>query len=393
MTTVENFNASVGGAFSRARAWMDERKERKADARARRIRERGHDSRFWLLSIPATATLCAAFVEVYWAVLFCIQATGRLDNDWAVSFGTAQAASGAWHFTFDIRSVPVLIGLVAATVPIVMWSMVWLPVQMKARGTGRWRRTTMICAGLLANALVIVSGTVVMNSNRQEQVRAGLVTEQTADAQRGVLAAHVQDLRDELSSLTNNRSTYVSTAASVGAAAYEHDYVVQARATHDVRLPLLERALGAAHRADELKREISAARVTVATAAPAAASAVHVEDHAGVGLDTFATYANVYRPPFVALICTTIGIFGTWWWVGLAEAMSQHNVSLSGWAREDQRIEDLRHEASIIAEPMKPHREELRDADTKEIIVDKDGDVAVKVKEHLRKKKAKTASP
>src|ERR1051325_5647961 len=97
----------------KAAAFLRERKERAEERKAAKAREQrhGHDSRFWLLSIPAAATLCAAFVEGYWAVLFCIQATGRLDNDWAVAFGTGQAASGAWHFAFDIRSVPVLIGL------------------------------------------------------------------------------------------------------------------------------------------------------------------------------------------------------------------------------------------------------------------------------------------
>jgi hypothetical protein len=397
MTTVEDFTSGLGDAYSRARAWLDERKERKAEARLRRLRERGHDSRFWLLSIPATATLCAAFVEVYWAVLFCIQATGRLDNDWAVSFGTAQAASGAWHFTFDIRSVPVLIGLVAATVPIVMWSMVWLPVQMKARGTGRWRRTTMICAGLLANALVIVSGTVVMNSNRQEQVRAGQVVEQQAGQNRSAIQGRIDSLTADLNTAMNNHNPYLAQAASVGALsgarAWHDGYVVPAQREHAPNELQIEHAEGAAAAAAALVARRDALRAQLAAAPTQAAVAAHVTDNAGVGLDTFATYANVYRPPFVALICTIIGIFGTWWWVGLAEAMNSHNVSLSGWAPEDHRIEDLRDEASVVAQPMDRQRTELRDHDSGEVIIDKDGDLASRVKEHTRKKRGKDGKP
>jgi hypothetical protein len=190
----------------RAGAMLRERKERAAEKRAAKHHHTdGHESRFWLLSIPATATLCAAFVEVYWATLFCIEATGSLNNDWAMAVGAGQPLSGSWHFAFDIRSVPVLIGLVAATIPIVMWSMVWLPVQMKARGTGRWRRVTMITAGLLANALVIVSGTVVMNSNRQEQVRAGQVVEQQAGQNRAAIQAQIDSVNGDLARLTDRR--------------------------------------------------------------------------------------------------------------------------------------------------------------------------------------------
>lgn len=367
----------IENARLRGIAWLRERREKAEERKAakRATQRHGHDSRFWLLSIPATATLCAAFVEVYWAVLFCIQATGRLENDWAVAFGTGQAASGAWHFAFDIRSVPVLIGLVAATVPIVMWSMVWLPVQMKARGTGRMRRATMITAGLLANALVIVSGTVVMNSNRQEQVRAGQVVEQQAGQGRAQLQSQIDGITADLNTMFNNRNAYMAQAASVGAARWNSTYVTQARTSNDPRLPMIERALGAAQAADDARTRRDVLRTQLAAAPTQAAVAAHVNDTAGVGLDTFATYANVYRPPFVALICTIIGIFGTWWWVGLAEAMNSHNVSLSGWAPEDHRIEDHSNETPIVVETdtkgrvkMKPPRRKFTDADTGEEI-------------------------
>jgi hypothetical protein len=358
------------GIRLRAGTILRERKERAAERKAeKRIHGDGHESRFWLLSIPATATLCAAFVEVYWATLFCIEATGSLNNDWAMAVGAGQPLSGSWHFAFDIRSVPVLIGLVAATIPIVMWSMVWLPVQMKARGTGRWRRVTMITAGLLANALVIVSGTVVMNSNRQEQVRAGQVVEQQAGQNRAAIQAQIDSVNGDLARLTDRRvnNEYAATAANVGADAYRQAYMSpEALARSPVeRRDIIVRALGAASRADALRAQRTQLIGQLAAAPTTAAVAAHVEDHAGVGLDTFATYATVYRPPFVALICTIIGIFGTWWWVGLSEAMSRHNVSLSGWAPEDHRIEDLRAEDAIVPQPMMPPEEVIEDGKTK----------------------------
>lgn len=470
---------------------MKERWNRFREARARLKTENaalhshhGH-GRFFLLHIPTLATICAAIVEVYWAILFCIEATGSIDWNYETAAGTADreaaqaqitaaadnaratidtlaasvdatpeqlnaaandaqqaaqalaaavsengitpaytqayaelvaavdaaqpadvaaaaeaarsavdatattAATNApllnpdiWNFAFSTHW-PVFVGLVCATIPIVMLSMVWLPVQFAMRGAGRWRRGTVILCGLLANVLVIVSGTVVMNYNRQDQVREALVVEQTADANRVMLAASVEDLRAELDTLMNHRSTYVATAASVGATAYERDYVAQARATNDPRLPLLERALGSARRADELRQQIQAARAAVATAAPAAASASNVEDTVGRELNTFAQYVEVWRPPFVAVICTLIGIFGAWWVLALIQGINPKDVLRSGWADEGHRIEDLREQEPVAAQPMRPTREVVTDAETGEELI------RITPKPHWRKQKGR----
>lgn len=374
----------------RAGQMMRERKERAAEKRAAKAAERrqgGHDSRFWLLSIPATATLCAAFVEVYWATLFCIEATGSLDGSWSTSLGSAQAAAGAWHFVFDIRNVFVLVGLIAATIPIVMWSMVWLPVQMKARGHGRWRRTTMIVAGLLANALVIISGTVVMNSNRQDQVRAQLVTEQSADQGRAALVAQRDAIHQRWATLTDSSNTTLQAQAARAGTAGWASYIATARqqlaagTISQQRFDLIERAQGSAVAAEAYQQQMDAMTGRIAASAPVAATQAVVQDNVGIGLNTFAQYATVYRPPFVALICTIIGIFGAWWWVGLAEAMDRHSISLSGWADEAHRIEDLRAEEPVTAQPMKPPREVVTDAETGEELI------RVTPKPHWRKRK------
>ena len=237
-------------AGSMLREWQEKREERKAQKQAAAAlhSEHGH-GRFFLLTVPATATIFAAIVEVYWAFLFCIEATGHLLLDFSTAVGSDAASTGAWHFAFTVNSVAVLIGLACATVPIVMISMVWLPVQFTMRGTGRWRRGTMIFCGLLANILVIVSGTVVMNGNRQEQVREGVVAEQTAAQGRAAIDARLAFEQEQLRLALNNSNPYLNQAANVGAAEWERSYVAQARATNDPRLPQLERALGAARAA------------------------------------------------------------------------------------------------------------------------------------------------
>lgn len=352
---------------STLREWKEKREEQKAQKQAAAAinSEHGH-GRFFLLTVPATATICAAIVEVYWAFLFCIEATGHLLVDWSTSVGSDTAASGAWHFAFTVNSVAVLIGLVCATIPIVMISMVWLPVQFTMRGTGRWRRGTMIFCGLLANLLVIVSGTVVMNGNRQEQVRESVVVEQTAAQGRAAIDARLAFEQEQLRLALANSNPYLNQAANVGAAEWERSYVAQARATNDPRLPQLERALGAARAADERRANIERLTVERATAAPEAATATNVEDEAGATLNQFSQAVQVWRPPFVAFICTLVGIFGAWWTLALMQGLNPRDVLRSGWADEGHRIEDLREQEAIVPQPMTPQREAVYDAETGE---------------------------
>lgn len=371
-------------AGSMLREWQEKREERKAQKQAAAAlhSEHGH-GRFFLLTVPATATIFAAIVEVYWAFLFCIEATGHLLLDFSTAVGSDAASTGAWHFAFTVNSVAVLIGLACATVPIVMISMVWLPVQFTMRGTGRWRRGTMIFCGLLANILVIVSGTVVMNGNRQEQVREGVVAEQTAAQGRAAIDARLAFEQEQLRLALNNSNPYLNQAANVGAAEWERSYVAQARATNDPRLPQLERALGAARAADERRANIERLTIERATAAPEAATAATVEDTAGRTLNEFATAVQVWRPPFVAFICTLVGIFGSWWVLALMQGLNPRDVMRSGWADESHRIEDMREQEAVKPQPMKPAREVVTDAETGEELV------KVKPKEYWRKRKGK----
>lgn len=371
-----NFRETLEAARLRAAAWNRERKERAEEKRAARAiahPEHGH-GKFFLLTIPATATICAAVVEWYWAVLFCIEATGRIDWNYETSFGSAEPASSVFNFAFATHW-PVFLGLVCATIPIVMLSMVWLPVQFSMRGTGRWRRGTVIMCGLLANILVIVSGTVVMNYNRQDQVRESVVIEQTAAQGRAAIDARLQFEQEQLRLAMNNANPYLNQAANVGAAEWERSYVAQARASNDPRLPMLERALGAARAADARRANIERLTIERAQAAPEAASAANVEDTVGAELNTFAQYVEVWRPPFVAVICTLIGIFGAWWVLALIQGLNPRDVLRSGWAPEGLRLEDQRAEAPI------PKQTYKRDTATftrdekgnDEIMLDEDG--------------------
>jgi hypothetical protein len=357
---------AVTGARLRAGQMWREHRERAEEKRtsAAMTSEHGH-GRFFLLHVPAIATICAAIVEWYWAILFCIEATGHIDWNYETSVGTATAAAASWNFAFSTHW-PVFAGLVLATLPIVMLSMVWLPVQFAMRGAGRWRRGTVIMVGVMANILVIVSGTVVMNHNRQDQVREAVVVEQSAAQGRAAIDARLAFEQEQLRLALTNTNPYLNQAASVGAEEWERSYVAQARATNDPRLPQLERALGAARAADERRANIERLTIERATAAPEAASAANVTDTVGAELNTFAQYVEVWRPPFIAVLATLIGIFGSWWVLALMQGLNPRDVMRSGWADEAHRIEDLRDQPSVVPEPMKAPREAIFDGETGE---------------------------
>ena len=360
---ISKLKEAAASARLKAGVWWRERKE-KQEAQKALNSEHGH-GRFFLLHVPALATICAAITEWYWAILFCIEATGRVDWNYETSFGNTAAAASVWNFAFSTHW-PVFLGLVCATIPIVMLSMVWLPVQFAMRGSGMWRRGSVITVGVLANILVIVSGTVVMNHNRQDQVRDAVVLEQTAAQGRAAIDARLAFEQEQLRLALTNANPYLNQAASVGAEEWERSYVAQARATNDPRLPQLERALGAARAADERRANIERLTIERATAAPEAASAANVTDTVGQELNTFAQYVEVWRPPFIAVICTLIGIFGAWWVLALMQGLNPRDVMRSGWADEAHRIEDLRDEPSVVPQPMKPQREAIFDGETGE---------------------------
>lgn len=360
------------------RVYLRERKERAEERKAAKQATLASDphgghGRFFLLHIPATATVLAAFVEVYWAILFCIEATGHLQGNFDIALAWNEPLRFIWNFAFS-GNLFVLLGLLAATAPIVMISMVWLPVQFAMRGFGRWRRGTLIAVGLLANAIVILSGTVVMNANRQEQVRADLVVEQSAEQGRAALQARYTAVEQRWRTLTEpSNTTLQAQAARAGVAGWDA-YISTARQQAAAgtitpeRLALIERARGSAVAAEAYQQQMDDLTGQIAAAAPEAATQSVVRDDVGAGMNGFAQQVQVYRPPLIAIGCTLVGILGAWWTLAMLLHMNPRDVMRSGWADEAHRIEDHSQEPDLPVAPegLKPTRRKFTEADTGE---------------------------
>lgn len=330
-------------------------KEPKPDA-PQEMETAGH-SGYFITSVTAFAVACAAATEWYWAVLFCIEAVGRVMFHWDTAAGSAERGRNLWDFAFA-TNLPILIGLVCATVPIVLWSMVWLPTWFAARNTGRWRRITACATGLLCNFLIVVSGTVIMNGNRQEQVRAGLVQEQGRDAGIEALKSRRASAEEHLRQMTGPElgNKLQAQAARAGAAGWKAT-VEASCAARDPLCTARTSAIGSAVAADEYRKQIDDLTAQIAAAPTAAAVAVNVDDRNGAALNRFAQLVEVWRPPFVALTCTLIGIFGGWWLVGLYDKLAAGRTTISAmrkeaWADDEHMIADLREQEKPKAAPM-----------------------------------------
>ena len=352
----------------RAATMLREHREKVAERKAAKLVQHhmaaeqlhGHNTRLFLLHLPAAATLMAGGVEVWWAVLFCIEATGAFEWNVRYASGSTTPLAFMWDLAFS-GHLPTLLGLLAAAIPIIAMGMVWLPMQFAMRGYGRWRRGTLIAVGILCNVLAVISGTVVQNNNRQEHVRDALVVEQRGDAGRAALVARHDAIKARWDTLTEG-STLQAQAARAGVAGWDA-YIATARqqaaagTISAARLALIERARGSAVAAEAYQHQMDDMTGQIAAAAPAAATAAHVEDTSGAGLDAFATAVNVWRPVAVSLNCTLIGILGAWWVMAMLEGMNPRDVLRSGWADEAHRIEDKRNEPKEEVKPMVPPRQ------------------------------------
>lgn len=342
------FSEAIEGARLRVGTILRERKEKAAERRAAKAMHptrHFHGDEF-LISFLLVIVITAGIVEWLWAVLFTINTTGLLvlNSEWSLGNPIA------WVAAFDARW-PVLLGRASAMAVIVGWSMIWLPVWFKARGGGRWLRVTMAIFGLLCNGLVVLQGTFVLNETRQDQIRSELVVEQSAVQGRNALQTQLDLAREELRAITNpDLTSYQAQAARDGTTAWARRVEI-ARRQNDYQFPAIERAIVSAERADQLRADVARLTLDVRNATPEAATAASVEDSEGVAINTIGRMSEVYWPLIAALGTTGIGIFGAWWLVYVWGRT--HHVETSGWAREDQRIEDKRAEEPIASNPVK----------------------------------------
>lgn len=340
----------------------------------------------WLVRAAKFASWVATLSLMYFLWLYTLD----IAKDRAASLHLTQVGTWSGNVNFWF---PYIIGFAIVAFGIPYVAKIAIPTFMSLDWRQNFWPKCWALVIALSVSLVVIAGTFsVQGDTLMERDRESAVAVEAVQQGRAATEARIAAITAELSEMMNNRNAYLAQAASVGAAEWERSYIAQARATNDARLPMIERALGAARAADNLRAERQRLQGELA-AAPTIASVQGevVTERTSWIADTLGWLEGV-RAILLSLVMDVVALMMPWIALRLEQARNRQmgGVETSGWAPEGLRIEDLRDQPNVTPQPMDPPRETVHDADTGEELVR----VQPKMREYFRRKgKPKKGQP
>ena len=241
-------------------------------------------------------------------------------------------------------------------------------------------------------SIVLITGTATVGSDAiiESERDKAVAVEQVGQA-RASIEASITGAEAELKSMMENKNAYLAQAASVGEEQWVASYVAQARREKDARLPMIERATGAARAADAKRTEIKALRQQLATSATTASVSSEVNTARTGPLNAMLGFLNAFWVLLLAVVMDITCLIMPWIALRLEQARNRQLAAFRGedfiakdgrpaWATEAEMIPDFREETPARAKPMVPNSEEVFDAETGERLVKVKG-----AREHFRK--------
>ena len=295
---------------------------------------------------------------------------------WLFSVGAARDAAAALHITHAGTWTGDLLFWfpVVAAYLIIAWVVAWtgkvaVPAFVSLRWIGdeKWPKAWMLVIMIAVSAVIIGGSVVVQTETRFEGNREAAVAVEQVQRGRAAIEAERDAAREELNQALSNANAYLNQAANVGAAEWERSYVAQARATNDPRLPQIERALGAARRADELRAEIRRLTTEIAQAPTDASVTQRVAtSEADQAMGGFVDWIGAVRAIMLAILQDIACLLLPWIAMRTEQARNRQLATSAeaSPASEAVMIEDLREEAPVAAEPMRPAKRRARDGET-----------------------------
>jgi hypothetical protein len=344
---------AIDGARLRLGAWNRERREKAEERKAARaLPEYGFDRTPRRIRF---AVMLATWGVIGFLILWVIQITGNLQLDVDLRTETGQP----WGFDYDFQARLNVFPLAVLTVvsfAIVFWTKAWV----SAFAATPWREWFSKCGialiGIGGSVAIIMGGFEVNQNTRQEDFRGALVEEQAATQARAALEAQVQSIDARLVAMRDQSrvGVYAAIAASVGAAAYDSDYLSEealARSPPE-RRDIIRRARGSAVAADNLEAQRQQLIGQIAAATPVAATQAVVEMQDPVS--RFIRSIGQWRIVILVVVGDLLLLLGTYF----ADKHEERNryarsTQASGWAPEERRIEDKRAEEPIASNPVK----------------------------------------
>lgn len=288
---------------------------------------------------------------------------------WLFSVGAARDAAAALHITHAGTWTGDLLFWfpVVAAYLIIAWVVAWtgkvaVPAFVSLRWTGdeKWPKAWMLVIMIAVSAVIIGGSIVVQTETRFEGNREAAVAVEQVQRGRAAIEAERDAAREELNQALSNTNAYLNQAANVGAAEWERSYVAQARATNDPRLPQIERALGAARRADELRAEIRRLTTEIAQAPTDASVTQRVAtSEADQAMGGFVDWIGAVRAIMLAILQDIACLLLPWIAMRTEQARNRQMATSADIEPADKAhmIPDLRAETEVVPEPMEPIQE------------------------------------
>jgi len=334
----------------------------------------------FLVFVAATALLGSTWM----LLVFIAGSVGHVDWTFDWRNGSDGVRRANWSAEANVHAL-IGVGLFLASASVAAFNAVWLHVRTHL--TGIFRNVVTAIGALVA--LFMISGAIVVQQwGTDDRTRDEVAATQTAQAGVAALDSQIQGIETEMARLcAPNLTTYQAQACRSGAQGWQARTQIaatQTDANSRAQFPFIQRAMADAQQGDRWRAQLVQLR---AQRAAAAVTTVQASVQSVQATGWFATFSHTLedlRKPFIAVLGELLAM--TMFGVALAALRSrQQLVETSGWADEGHRIEDLREEAPVAAQPMEPAKEKVFDAET--------GDELIQRRAHWARKPKRKGKP
>ena len=297
-------------------------------------------------------------------ILWCLEFVGQIHLDLRFNFEDGLPHLLDYKFEGDLSVLP-LLALLCVSFGIILWNKAWVTLFASTPWADWFTKWGALTVGLLGSAVLILGSLDVNQETRVDDRRGALQIEQQAAQDRAALVAQRNSIRTRLTEMRNHENQYMAVAATVGAAEFERNYLSpeMLRTETAERRRLLQRSLGAARQADALEAQALELEGQIAAAPTEAAVAATVAMTDPVS--QFMNTLGQWRIVVFALTMDLVLLFGPYF----ANKYEENRRREQAFAEPREfdaahAIPDLREEAPVAPEPMRPAKRRARDGET-----------------------------
>jgi hypothetical protein len=327
----------------------------------------------YLVRSAKIASWMATFSLIYFLFLYTLDIAR--DHAGALHLTHAGTWIGDLQFFF-----PYVLGFAVIAVGIPYVAKLAIPTFMSLDWrTNLWPKAWSLFIAV-AVSLVVLAGTFTVQGGAiMERGREAAVAVAGVEQANAALDNQIQGLASRLHDMRNSNQAYMAQAASVGAAGWQ-TYIDRARAENDPQRSRIERAMGAAVAADSLEAQLNQLRARRAAATTTAAVTERVETPHNAWIGQTLDWLEGARAMLLSMVMDIVCLLMPWIAMRL-EQQRAVQLAMAGPRSNLLALPDFSEDDPIEAEPMKPPREVVRDAETGEELE------RIKPKEYWRRKK------